>query len=231
MTNTIPALDTTTNQHLPYLVEHARQHPGTETVSVLIRHTELTPGQLVIWWPVSGADHHIEAGYDSRQISLNEAETRLRAQLAERGMTVTAFLNEDGPLTAAQRALTPDEGLGARRTTPIETTMRAIDCGDLPWLGAEVVVSDYRSQAYGRHTQLWLHNNKDTAELSIAEARSALREARAFFDRFETLIDYAETVAVDDFEGDPEIAAADREATDARIKARTAELLAAEAGR
>ncbi|MFJ9217883.1 hypothetical protein ACIRJL_17225 [Streptomyces sp. NPDC102383] len=127
-------------------------------------------------------------------------------------------------LTEAERTLTPDDGLGAQRTTAIETEAREITDGpaeDVPWLAAEIVVTDYRSQAYGRHTQLWLHNNRDTAELNVVQARAQVREARAFLDRFEALIDHAETVAAGDYDGDPEVAAADREAEDRRIKAIT----------
>lgn len=139
------------------------------------------------------------------------------------------------PLTEAETTLVSDDGLGAHRTTPIETEAREIDEAhpELPWLAAEIVVSDYRSQAYGRRTQVWLHNNRDTAELTVDQARLYLKEGRGWFDRLEALIDHAETVAASDFEGDPEIAAADREAEDRRIRAidearlaRVAELLA-----
>ncbi|WP_327662451.1 MULTISPECIES: hypothetical protein [unclassified Streptomyces] len=125
-------------------------------------------------------------------------------------------------LTPAETTLVPDDSLGAHRTTPIETETREIIDGapaELPWLAAEIVVNDYRSQAYGRRTELWLHNDRDTVELTPAEARVRLRDARAFLDRFELLIDHAETVAAGDFEGDPEVYAADREAEDRRIKA------------
>ncbi|WP_420035076.1 hypothetical protein ACN2WE_24020 [Streptomyces sp. cg28] len=132
------------------------------------------------------------------------------------------------PLTAAETTLVPDDGLGAHRTTPIETAAREISdvtpSAEIPWLSAEIVVTDYRSQAYGRRTQLWLHNNRDVAELTVDQARAHLAAARAFLDRFEVLVDHAETIAAGDFTGDPEIAAADQAAEDRRIRAVTARL-------
>ncbi|MCX4972178.1 hypothetical protein [Streptomyces sp. NBC_00620] len=119
-------------------------------------------------------------------------------------------------LTVPQVTLTLDEGLGAHRTTPIETALRDIDCEaerrDLPWLAAEVVVFDDKPQAYGRKTRVWLHNGSTTGELTPSQGREALVAMREFADRYEVLLDLADETAAGDFEGDPEIAAADRQA-------------------
>lgn len=161
---------------------------------------------------IESADRHITREYPA-----------VAALLEENGRDQARQHPEHKPLlAAAETTLVRDDGLGAHRTAPIESTTREIvDSGpaELPWLAAEIVVSDYRSQAYGRRTQLWLHNNCDTAELTVAEARAKLRDARAFLDRFEALIDHAEPLAAGDFEGDPEVYAAEREAEDRRIKA------------
>ncbi|MEU1293024.1 hypothetical protein ABZ439_11420 [Streptomyces sp. NPDC005840] len=128
-------------------------------------------------------------------------------------------------LTDAQRTLTLDEGLGSHRTTPIESTLRDISCDtdypDDPWLSAEMVITDYRPQAHGRRTKIWLRTGAETAELTPQEARQAVAAAREFAPRLEALIALAEESSAGDFEGDPEIAAADREAEDRRIKAIT----------
>lgn len=89
-TNTIPALDRTPAGHLPHVVDQAPR-----SITAAIGPAELSPGQLVIWWPTSPGGSHIEAAYDRKQISLADAETRLRAQLAERGMRITSLVSED----------------------------------------------------------------------------------------------------------------------------------------
>jgi hypothetical protein len=112
-------------------------------------------------------------------------------------------------------------------TLPAETKLRdaAIDsCGrsgngdGLPWLSARVVVSNDKPQAYGRNTQVWLDYGLRTGELSPAEARSAMEAMRCFVKRLEHVVTQAEEIAQDDFEGDPEIALLDREASDRRVQ-------------
>ncbi|MFE2353087.1 hypothetical protein [Streptomyces parvulus] len=127
--------------------------------------------------------------------------------------------------------LTFDQGMAAHRTSPIESEMRDLDTtqhwgsGDgQPWLAAEIVVNDDKPQAYGRKTEVWLSYGVHTAELNPTKGRAALRAMREFADRYEALLDYADTLAADDHDGDPEIARLDREAEDRRIARRTAEL-------
>ncbi|MFH9941317.1 hypothetical protein ACH4OT_18600 [Streptomyces murinus] len=120
---------------------------------------------------------------------------------------------------------------GWHSTAPIETEHRSIDDNHtvaenqaLPLLGAQIVVSNERSQAYGRYTSVWLHLNATTGTLTVAEAREALTAIRGFAAEFEAVVDSAEVIAAADFDGDPEIAAADREADDRRIRAITERL-------
>ncbi|GGV13850.1 hypothetical protein GCM10010245_24120 [Streptomyces spectabilis] len=138
-------------------------------------------------------------------------------------MSVTNFLNEDSPLTAAQRTLTLDTGLAAHRTTPIETALRDIDCesehADLPWLSAEIVVLDDKPQAYGRTTNVWLAYGAAVTEMLPVQGREALAAMREFADRYEALLDLADEIAKGDFEGDPEITRLDQEAMDRHIRA------------
>lgn len=130
-----------------------------------------------------------------------------------------------GSLTDAQSTLAPDDGYGGWMTAPVETGLRDIDDGysareneALPFLAAKVTVSGYRAQAYGRRTEVWLDYGRTTGSLTPAKAREVLAAMRAFADQFEAVIEIAEESAADDFEGDPEIAAADREAQDRRIR-------------
>ncbi|MFB6556182.1 DUF6907 domain-containing protein [Streptomyces sp. NPDC056405] len=111
---------------------------------------------------------------------------------------------------------------------PVRTKLRgaAIDSsgysgyGDgLPWLSAQVVISNDKPQAYGRHTQVWLGYGVHVGELSPAEARGALEEMRGFVNRLEHVVQQAEEITREDFVGDPEIARLDREAEDRRIQA------------
>lgn len=81
---------------------------------------------------------------------------------------------------------------------------------ELPWLSAQVVVSDGKPQAYGRRTQVWLGYGVHLGELNPAEARRTLKEMRGFVNRLEHVVKQAEEIARDDFEGDPEIARLDR---------------------
>lgn len=102
---TVPAVDRATNGHLPAIVDQARTHPDVDTknVTVSIQTAELNDGTLVIWWPVSGSDHHIEAAYDSDLITLTVAKRRLRTDLARRGLNIAEFFNKD-----AETAVSPE---------------------------------------------------------------------------------------------------------------------------
>ncbi|MGW3416493.1 hypothetical protein [Streptomyces phaeochromogenes] len=146
------------------------------------------------------------------------------------------------PLTAAQRgpqwmakyscpfdcindhaAPFPPEWHAAAR---VETQMRDVDVNysarendRVPFLGAQVVVTNDRAQAYGRRTSVWLDYGRSLGELTPEQARDALKAMRWFVERFEAVIDYAEKTSADDFDGDPEIARLDSEATDRRIRA------------
>lgn len=160
-----------------------------------------------------------------------------------------------GPLTAAQRG--PEwmnrwgcpgfcvqehgkpEASEFHTTAPAESSLLAhevdssgysANCEELPWLTAQVVVMNDQAQAYGRETCVFLSYGIHLAELSPAKARQALDAMRGFVARLSAVVDLAEQVAADDFEGDPEIQRLDAEATARRIEARTAELLAAEGG-
>jgi hypothetical protein len=143
-------------------------------------------------------------------------QNRTRAEADER---------PENLLTPAQRTPVMDYGMGASTTGPVETTLRDIDdqCSareneELPFLAAQMVVSDYRSQAYGRRTEVWLHYGRATGSLTPAKAREVLSAMRGFVDRLEAVVDLAEESAADDFEGDPEIARLDTEYEDRRIK-------------
>lgn len=116
--------------------------------------------------------------------------------------------------------------MDAHSTRPVESTLLAadLDCSgystgsdNLPWLTAQVVVTCDKPQAYGRHTKVWLGYGVHLAELSPAKARQALEAMRAFTDQLAQVVDDAEQVARDDFDGDPEIARLDTEATDRRV--------------
>jgi hypothetical protein len=129
-------------------------------------------------------------------------------------------------LTAAQRILVSDRELGAGVTAPIESAIRDIDdcCtprenDEWPFLAAQMVVSDELPQAYGRHTEIWLHYGRSTGSLTPAKARQVLTAMRDFTEQLAALVDLAEETAAGDFDGDPEIARLDTEATDRRIKA------------
>lgn len=116
-------------------------------------------------------------------------------------------------------------------SAPVETALRNIDSAhtdsenaQIPFLAARTVVVNDKPQAYGRETRVWLDFGTATGELSPAEARSVLNAMRSFTTGFEAVVAHAEKTAVDDFEGDPEIALLDREHETRRIRARTAEL-------
>lgn len=148
--------------------------------------------------------------------------------------TTFAVAREDtSPLTAAQSTPVLDDGMGARVTAPVETELRDIDDqhtprenAETPFLAAQMVVSDYRSQAYGRRTEVWLSYGTSIGSLTSAKAREVLAAIKRFVPQLEAVVDLAEESAAGDFEGDPEIARLDQEAEQRRIEARTAELLA-----
>lgn len=115
--------------------------------------------------------------------------------------------------------------MDAHSTRPVESTLLAadLDCSgystgsdNLPWLTAQVVVINDKPQAYGRETRVWLGYGVHLAELSPAKARQALDAMRAFTDQLAQVVDDAERIAADDFDGDPEIARLDMEAQDRR---------------
>lgn len=147
------------------------------------------------------------------------------------------------PLTAAQRGsewlarwgcpefCVEEHGkpgaLECHSTLVTETKLLAadVDCSgystngeELPWMTAQVVVNNDKSQAYGRQTRVWLGYGVHLAELSPAKARKALEEMRVFVGRLEAVVQGAEAIAEGDFAGDPEVARLDTEATDARVK-------------
>ncbi|MFF7884283.1 hypothetical protein ACH40F_29310 [Streptomyces sp. NPDC020794] len=114
-TNHIPAVDTATTGRLPCAAQPAepvrsraeqpetdgaREHTeqAAKTVTVMLRPGQLDDdgSTLVLWSYLKGGQYDIEAAYDDRTISRAGAEKRLRAQLANRGMDVSAFLNDDG---------------------------------------------------------------------------------------------------------------------------------------
>ncbi|OQD52727.1 hypothetical protein BM536_031955 [Streptomyces phaeoluteigriseus] len=155
----------------------------------------------------------------------------------------TAREHTDRPLTAAERGndwmfrwgCTPDcindhEGPGAEWHTAgrVATALRDLDSSSspdenarVPWLAAQVVISSDKPQAYGRQTRVWLDYGTTTGELSPAEARQALEAMRGFVADLESVVVRAEESAADDFDGDPEIARLDSEATNRRIRAIT----------
>ncbi|MEU5097623.1 hypothetical protein [Streptomyces sp. NPDC020996] len=204
----VPALDLTPAGHLPHLVDSAREH--TEP--------EVDFAQLVAALPAV-VDRAM------RKTLPAQYTPQVAAQIAA-GM-ISRLAAPDEPLTPEQSTLVLDDGLGARTTAPVETELRDIDSDrdpDLvhtPFLAAQVVVSEYRPQAYGRTTRVWLSHGKHTGELSPAEARQALEALRAFLPRLEAVVALAEQEAAGDFDGDPEIARLDREAEDRRIRAIT----------
>ncbi|WP_199845138.1 DUF6907 domain-containing protein, partial [Streptomyces scabiei] len=112
---------------------------------------------------------------------------------------------------------------GWHSTVPIETPTRDIDTDNLgnedePFLAAQITVTNYRPQAYGRRTAVWIHYGVHTGEVAPATARQIAREMRQFAGELEALSDRAEKIAVGDFEGDPEIARLDAEAEQLRIR-------------
>ncbi|MFI6662493.1 hypothetical protein ACIBL8_44110 [Streptomyces sp. NPDC050523] len=168
---------------------------------------------------------------------MSNAQTRTipALDLATTGHALPFLPSTDGArehteplLTPEQTTLVLDDGLGARITAPVESPLRDIDAGrsdrenaQLPFLAAQTVVSEYRSQAYGRTTRVWLSYGRTVGELSPAEARGVLEAVRAFLPQLEAVVEFAEQEAAGDFAGDPEVEAADREAENRRIRAIT----------
>lgn len=168
---------------------------------------------------------------------------QLAAELAAIMANLLRQQPEQSPLTAAQRGTewmlrygcTPwclnDHTNPAtpewHSAGPTETELRDAhldtsgysDNGDsLPWLSAETIVVNDKPQAYGRETRVLLGYGVQLAELTPADTRRALEAMRRFVTQLETVVDQADQIAADDFPGDPEIAQADREATDRRTK-------------
>ncbi|NEC92175.1 hypothetical protein [Streptomyces sp. SID12501] len=117
--------------------------------------------------------------------------------------------------------------LECHSTVPVETRMCIAELDSsgysengetLPWLSAQVIVTNDKPQAYGRKTGVWLSSGVHVAEISPAKAREALDAMRGFVARLAAVVNDAERIAANDFDGDPEIARLDTEATDARIK-------------
>ncbi|MFF7982317.1 hypothetical protein ACFZDK_24835 [Streptomyces sp. NPDC007901] len=128
-------------------------------------------------------------------------------------------------LTPEQATFTDDYGFGGAMTAPVETQLADIAADPDPewrvtpqWLAARAVIQDYRSQAHGRHTKVWLSYGTSTGELTVAEAREALKVMRDFLPQLEAVIEIAEESASKDFEGDPEIARLDDEYEDRKVK-------------
>jgi hypothetical protein len=218
------------------------------SVNVAIgRITTTKTGQTVdVWATPDMTDYAYEAVYNPARTTLADAEASVRTQLAEYSVQVATFLNEDGPLPAWQRGaewmlrwncptwcVNDHTESGAPEwhyTAPAATDLRDADMDAsgysdnghcLPWLAARVVVTNDKPQAYGRKTEVWIDYGIQSAELTPARAREALAALREFAVRLEGVIADAERVAVDDFEGDQEIAAADREGMDRWIRAVT----------
>ncbi|MGQ4358897.1 DUF6907 domain-containing protein [Streptomyces sp. SAS_272] len=105
---------------------------------------------------------------------------------------------------------------------PVATKLRTTDLGtggdDQPWLTAETVVMNDKQQAYGRETRVLLGYGVQLAELTPARTRQVLEALRGFAAELEAVCDQADEIAEDDFEGDPEIAAAHEEAEARRIQ-------------
>jgi uncharacterized protein DUF6907 len=225
-----------------------RTRTSANSVTVAIgRITTTKNGQAVHLWATPDMDDYAyEAVYNPTRISLTDAEASVRTQLAEYGVQVAAFLNEDGPLPAWQRGpewmlrwncpiwcVNDHTESGApewHHTAKAETVLRdaAMDASgysdnghNLPWLAARVVVINDKPQAYGRKTEVWVDYGIQSAELTPARAREVLAELREFAARLEGVIEAADREAAGDFEGDPEIAAADREGMDRWIRAVT----------
>lgn len=204
----------------------------------------LSSHRVELWATPDMDAYAYEAIYNPGEISLTDAEAAIRTQLAEFNTQVAGFLNEDGPLTAAQRGTDWMNRWGCipqcvtdhteptapewHSTADVATELRDADLdtsgysengNDLPWLAARVTVANDKAHAYGRKTQVFLDYGVSIAEMDLAKAREALNAMRAFVAQLTLVVDQADRIGADDFEGDPEIARLDREAEDRRIKA------------
>jgi hypothetical protein len=223
----IPPVDRRTFGHGAFVVQAAedtRRRAEQVAVNVMIGRTStpLPNGAAVDCWPTPESDAYgFEAVYDPKRVSLTDAEARVRALLAEHGVSVGHFLNEDGRLTTPQTTLIHDEGLGAWRTARIESAMRDVDDiatpeenAQTPLFAAEIVVTDWKPLAPvqegglfrpggtvdGRFTEMWFHYGTTTGTVAPAKARQIVAEMRAFVDRLEALCDRADEIAADDYE-------------------------------
>jgi hypothetical protein len=215
-----PALDLTPTGHLPHLVEQARPHPDDHSPlldldKVIAALPEALPTAMKTALP----------GEYTPELAA-EIIDDITKQLTALRQTRTSHL--DGILTKAQRTPVYDTGLGAWRTTPVETKLRDLDDQHTPaentatpFLAAEMIVTDYRPQAYGRQTEVWLSYGITTGTLTPVQAREALEAMRGFCNQLAAVVELAEESAAADFDGDPEIARLDREAEDRRFKAIT----------
>jgi hypothetical protein len=101
------ALAPTGHPH-PLLADGGAREHGMRLASVLIGRTPAARpvGPAAECWPVGdmGA-FSFEAYYDPERISLADAETQVRTQLAEQGVQVARFLNEDDPQVTEDRAV------------------------------------------------------------------------------------------------------------------------------
>jgi hypothetical protein len=79
----------------------AREHRGTKTVTVLIGLAlSCSPGfpGIDVWGTPDAEERYgygFDAVYDPQQLSLADAEAKVRSLLAEQGVTIGRFLNED----------------------------------------------------------------------------------------------------------------------------------------
>ncbi|WP_371551712.1 hypothetical protein OG266_39505 [Streptomyces sp. NBC_00554] len=202
--------------------------------TTLSRQTASRPAIAAAALAPTGRPHPLLVADAVAQTS-KAAEESADRYIAEQHPRVSELLADDGarehvdpeqPLTAAQRTPVLDYGLGGWRTAPVETEQRDIDDqrtaaenSKTPFLAAEMVVTDYRPQAYGRQTEIWLSYGITTGSITPAKAREVLEAMRDdFLPKLEALVALAEETAAGDFEGDPEIARLDRAAEDARIK-------------
>lgn len=157
---------------------------------------------------------------------------------ADLAAAMTAELRKPTPLTAADRGTewmlrygctawcindhtdpaSPDFHNAGETATALRATDLEPCAIDQPWLTAETVVMNDRPWAYGRETRVLLGYGDHLAELTPDNARKALEAMRGFIAQLEAVVDQADASALDDFDGDPDIAAANRQAETARIK-------------
>ncbi|MEU6373962.1 hypothetical protein [Streptomyces sp. NPDC046909] len=226
--------------------EDIRQHADQQTPDAGREHTEhqgddlgLSLAEVLAALPAV-ADHAMKTALPERYTP------ELAAEFAQTMAGILREQQQERPVTAAQRG--PEwmakwgcpgfcverhgtsGAMECHSTAPVETTLKAaeVDCSgysengeSLPWMTAQVIVNNDKAQAYGRETKVWLGYGVHLAELPPAEARRALDALRGFTVRLAAVVDFAEQVAADDFAGDPEIAAADREAEARRVRAIT----------